>query len=124
MDLSGNKKTPNNPATIQSDAAGSPEKPIYQGEDDAHHFVPADEDRDTLPFSKNKQEQEPAEKTGSGEKEDPAMKPDNGSGPERADKGEQGDRENREGEAGKKDQDEDKPKDDVHSAPESGDKLP
>ncbi|MFS8617861.1 MAG: hypothetical protein FWJ85_13645 [Solitalea sp.] len=97
MDISGNKP-PKNPASIRSDEAGSPDKSIYQGKGDAQPMVPADEDRDAQPFSSNRE-------------------PEQSHDPDREDHRQETDR------ADRREQKE-KPKDDVHSAPESGDKLP
>lgn len=100
MDISGNKP-PKNPASIRSDEAGSPDKSIYQGKGDAQPMVPADEDRDAQPFSTNRE----AERSHNPERESHRQEKD---GDDSRGQGEQ----------------KEKPKDDVHSAPESGDKLP
>lgn len=124
MDISGNKR-PKNPAGIRSDEAGISGKSIYQGPEDAHNLVPADEDRDTMPYSTTR-EAVAARNSGDPRADDENQRRDEDRERENdrgGDKG-SGSGSDNEGHSQNKENREEKPKDDVHSAPESGDKLP
>lgn len=124
MNISGNKR-PKNPAGIRSDEAGISGKSIYQDREDGHNLVPADEDRDTMPYSTTR-EALAARNSDEPRAEDESQRGDKGREAENERDRDQGNGSGADdaGHSENQENQEEKPKDDVHSAPESGDKLP